>query len=155
MLVSLENGGKVASYPTPVVAPVNLTPTRTTSAPAAAPQASPVPVLRQTSLPSATSPAAKAEPTPAPMASPFTTEPAVVTRSQSSDGSVSARNFCSPNDMDHEQTQTTAALHEENARLTGELRAAREKIRNLELQVEGMKANAQRAAQAAQAVLES
>ncbi|PFH48644.1 hypothetical protein AMATHDRAFT_64943 [Amanita thiersii Skay4041] len=39
-------------------------------------------------------------------------------------------------------------LKEENVRLTNELRDAREKIRNLELQVEGMKANARKAAQA-------
>ncbi|KAF8994973.1 microtubule binding protein [Cyathus striatus] len=39
-------------------------------------------------------------------------------------------------------------LKEENARLTGELRDAREKIRNLELQVEAVRANARKAAQA-------
>jgi coronin-1B/1C/6 len=47
-------------------------------------------------------------------------------------------------------TQTSSsntALKAENARLTNELRAAREKIRNLELQVESIKANAQKALQ--------
>ncbi|KIL60839.1 hypothetical protein M378DRAFT_167650 [Amanita muscaria Koide BX008] len=39
-------------------------------------------------------------------------------------------------------------LEDENTKLTGELRDAREKIRNLELQVEGLKANARKAAQA-------
>ncbi|EJC99685.1 DUF1900-domain-containing protein [Fomitiporia mediterranea MF3/22] len=38
-----------------------------------------------------------------------------------------------------------SALREENARLTVELRDAREQIRNLELQVEGLKVNAQKA----------
>ncbi len=37
---------------------------------------------------------------------------------------------------------------EENARLTNELRDARAQIRNLELQVEAMRANAQKAAKA-------
>ena len=39
-----------------------------------------------------------------------------------------------------------AALKEENARLTAELREARERIRNLELQVETVRANARKAA---------
>lgn len=39
-------------------------------------------------------------------------------------------------------------LEQENARLEGELREAREKIRNLELQVEAIRANARKAAQA-------
>ena len=38
-------------------------------------------------------------------------------------------------------------MQEENARLVGELRDARERIRNLELQVEGIRANARKAAQ--------
>jgi coronin-1B/1C/6 len=40
-----------------------------------------------------------------------------------------------------------AGLEEENDRLNEELREARQKIRNLELQVEGLKANARKAAQ--------
>ena len=39
-----------------------------------------------------------------------------------------------------------ASLQHENAKLASELRDAREKIRNLELQVESMKANAKKAA---------
>lgn len=39
-------------------------------------------------------------------------------------------------------------LETEVERLNSELRAAREKIRNMELQVEGLKANARKAAQA-------
>jgi coronin-1B/1C/6 len=38
------------------------------------------------------------------------------------------------------------ALKEENTKLTAELREAREKIRNLELQVESLRANARKAA---------
>jgi coronin-1B/1C/6 len=38
-------------------------------------------------------------------------------------------------------------LKDENTRLSTELRDAREKIRNLEIQVESMKANARKAAQ--------
>lgn len=40
-----------------------------------------------------------------------------------------------------------ASLTDENARLNGELRDAQKQIRNLELQLEAMRANAQRAAQ--------
>lgn len=46
----------------------------------------------------------------------------------------------------NKQDAPVAALKEENARLTGELRDAREKIRNLELQVEAVRANARKAA---------
>lgn len=42
----------------------------------------------------------------------------------------------------------SANLKEENARLTAELREAREKIRNLELEVEGIKANTRKAVEA-------
>lgn len=42
----------------------------------------------------------------------------------------------------------SSALRDENARLTAELREAREQIRNLELQVEGIKANTRRAVEA-------
>jgi coronin-1B/1C/6 len=38
-------------------------------------------------------------------------------------------------------------MKDENARLATDLREAREKIRNLELQVESMRANARKAAQ--------
>jgi len=47
----------------------------------------------------------------------------------------------------NEQNSSSAALKDENTRLTAELREAREKIRNLELQVEAMKVNARKAAQ--------
>lgn len=43
--------------------------------------------------------------------------------------------------------QGNAGIEEEVDRLNDELREARQKIRNLELQVEGLKANARKAAQ--------
>ncbi|KXN90340.1 Coronin-like protein crn1 [Leucoagaricus sp. SymC.cos] len=46
--------------------------------------------------------------------------------------------------------EVSSALKDENARLTSELRDAREKIRILELQVESLRANARKAAQALQ-----
>ena len=42
----------------------------------------------------------------------------------------------------------SSALREENARLTAELREAREQIRNLELQIDEIKANTRRAVEA-------
>ena len=44
------------------------------------------------------------------------------------------------------QDDQVAQLKQENAQLHSELREAREKIRNLELQVESIKANARKAA---------
>jgi FtsZ-binding cell division protein ZapB len=52
------------------------------------------------------------------------------------------------NDVYYEQLQEIDELKEENARLNWELREARAQIRNLELQVEGIRANARKAAQA-------
>ena len=48
---------------------------------------------------------------------------------------------------DTHSLQRNAGLEEDVDRLNGELREARQKIRNLELQVEGLKANARKAAQ--------
>lgn len=48
---------------------------------------------------------------------------------------------------DTHSLQRNAGIEEEVDRLNGELREARQKIRNLELQVEGLKANARKAAQ--------
>ena len=50
-----------------------------------------------------------------------------------------------------ERNEHISELEEENTKLTGELRDAREMIRNLELQVEAMRANAKKA----QALLDS
>ncbi|KNZ74954.1 Coronin-like protein crn1 [Termitomyces sp. J132] len=51
-------------------------------------------------------------------------------------------------------TSTDSALKEENARLTSELREAREKIRNLELLVESIRANSRKAAEMLQTSLQ-
>jgi coronin-1B/1C/6 len=130
-LVNLENG---AIFSSPQA---SFTPSPATSAPVPAPVPStPAPAQlapsKSYSAPSPASayqaefslPAKAAELTIAP--SPVETKQ--VTRSQSSGGDP-----------------RSGVLREENHRLTGELREAREKIRNLELQVEGIKANAQKA----------
>jgi len=49
--------------------------------------------------------------------------------------------------VDPPRDNRNAGLEEEVDRLNGDLREARQKIRNLELQVEGLKANARKAAQ--------
>ena len=52
----------------------------------------------------------------------------------------------SQHEIETDLQEQPAALIDENARLTGELREARGQIRSLELQLEAMRANAQRAA---------
>ncbi|KAI0820244.1 microtubule binding protein [Trametes gibbosa] len=118
-LVSLEDGSiSAGAAPLPAFTSTPA-PTKTTSAPppAAAPVPAPTPIISVREEP----------PTPKPEPS----EPRTPFRSQtapsSDDGAV-------------------AGLKEENARLTSELRDAREKIRNLELQVEAVRANARKAA---------
>ncbi|OBZ74065.1 Coronin-like protein crn1 [Grifola frondosa] len=122
-LVSLEDGSVFSgsahsAAPTPQAAPA---PTRTTSAPAPAPAPAPVSAISIDTAP------AKSETTPF-ASSPVETR--TLARSQST----------SDND------QAVAALKEENARLDAELREARAQIRNLELQVESVRANARKAA---------
>ncbi|KAH9893647.1 microtubule binding protein [Cubamyces lactineus] len=116
-LVSLEDGSITAgSAPLSIPTTPAAAPTPTKTTSAPPPAAAPAPVVSVREEPPA--------PTPEP-------EPRVPTRSQTvpstDDGAV-------------------AALKEENARLTAELRDAREKIRNLELQVETVRANARKAA---------
>ncbi|KAI0339757.1 microtubule binding protein [Trametopsis cervina] len=125
-LVSLEDGS-ITSGSTPSTAP-----TRISSAPAPSP-----------SIASTTTPA----PAPVPVSS-----PKVVTPSQSVSSPVESkplsRSFSSgfESDFSPPASDENHALKEENARLTGDLREAREKIRNLELQVETFRANARKAA---------
>ncbi|EPQ56212.1 DUF1900-domain-containing protein [Gloeophyllum trabeum ATCC 11539] len=124
-LVNLENGVTSSGSYTPASLSTPA-PTKTASAPAPSPVAapSPIPVSTPAAAPAPISPVApKAEPRATP-----------VTPSQSQP------TFDSGNG--------NALLQEENARLTLELRDAREKIRNLELQVESIRANARKAAQA-------
>jgi coronin-1B/1C/6 len=133
-LVSLENGAVFASTQSPLSAPPSVSSLALLVAPS---------MVKTTSLPTPTSaappPSARSEtvpfsalsfvPTPSP--APVTASP-VQTTNPSRIGSI----------------DNSAALREENAQLTAELREAREKIRNLELQVEGYKANTRRAVEA-------
>lgn len=82
--------------------------------------------------------------------------PSLATRSQSNDQPSGTRptaereemeDFDAAGSLKGESSTLIVDLQDENAKLTGELRDAREKIRNLELQVEGMRANARKVAQ--------
>ncbi|KAI8985629.1 microtubule binding protein [Trametes punicea] len=123
-LVSLEDGSiTTGSTPISVPSAPAPTPTKTTSAPPPAPASAPAPA------PAPVVSIREEPPSPGP-ALPEPSEQRAPTRSQT----IPA------------EDSTVAALKEENARLTGELREAREKIRNLELQVETVRANARKAA---------
>ncbi|EKM50835.1 uncharacterized protein PHACADRAFT_264349 [Phanerochaete carnosa HHB-10118-sp] len=98
----------------------------------AAPSAIPTSAPAATPAPTRTSSA----PAPAPESSPVVRTPLVLSPVEPPSRTVSIA------PVDNE----SAALKEENARLTAELREAREKIRNLELQVESVRANARKAA---------
>ncbi|RXW18022.1 hypothetical protein EST38_g7826 [Candolleomyces aberdarensis] len=127
--VNLADGSIVAGSAA-VASPTIAQPTRTFSA------AAPSPISAFASQP----PTPAAEPTPitpraAPVQKPVEVSSPAPSRSQSySDNSAES-----------------SALRDENAKLTAELREAREKIRNLELQVETLRANARKA----QALLDS
>jgi len=124
-LVNLDTGAISAG-----AAPSHV-PTRTTSAPAPHPAAAPAPV-RATSIPTPTSAAA-----PAPASPPKSPKSPAFTRPVTTNGSA-----------DDLASAELKKVQEQNAQLTQELRSARTQIRELELQVESMRANAQRAAQA-------
>jgi coronin-1B/1C/6 len=133
-LVSLENGAVFAGTHSPLSAPP--------SVPSLAPLVAP-PMAKTASLPTPTSAAplsfTRPEATPfSPPSSVPTSSPAPVTSSP-----VQGTTLSRAGSIDD-----SAALREENAQLTAELREAREKIRNLELQVEGYKANTRRAVEA-------
>ncbi|TFK73785.1 DUF1900-domain-containing protein [Pluteus cervinus] len=122
-LVDLSNGvtfsGSVSSPAASSPPPSSVPPpSRAFSAPAPAPAAAPAPPPPQVAL---------REPSPSP--------PASATLPKQVESPVRAGSV----DDD---------LKSENARLTSELREARQKIRNLELQVETLRANARKAAQA-------
>ncbi|KAJ7631272.1 microtubule binding protein [Mycena polygramma] len=134
-LVSLEDGKTTsASASTPYTpAPA---PTKTYTAPT--PVAAPEPMGRQSSVDSYSSPV-QASPAPS--------------FSQPSAPALARSSSQSQFQSSHSQSQSPAPaqdsrLAEENARLEGELREARAKIRTLELELEGVRANARRAAQA-------
>ncbi|OSX56018.1 hypothetical protein POSPLADRAFT_1161464, partial [Postia placenta MAD-698-R-SB12] len=120
-LVSLDTGAITAG------APPSAVPTPSVSSPTLAKAAAP-----RISIDPTPSPAAK-RPEPSPMpSSPL--EPRTPARAYSAPGAGAG------DDAD------AAALKDENARLNSELREARAQIRNLELQVESIKANARKAA---------
>ncbi len=85
--------------------------------------------------------------------------PSLATRSQSNDTASATRAIAEREEKEdkdaygsgrgaEETNARVSDLQDENSKLTGELRDAREKIRNLELQVEGLRANARKVAQA-------
>jgi len=119
------------------------TPTRTASAPAPTPAPAPVPAPTKTSSIPTPTPAVTRVSPPASPAAPTTTrtasQPSPLSPKESDYPSSSWANGSPP-------ASSSPPLQEENARLTSELRAARVQIRTLELQVESMRANAQKAA---------
>ncbi|EIM79333.1 microtubule binding protein [Stereum hirsutum FP-91666 SS1] len=122
-LVSLESGVTTSVPGTPMTAP---TPKQT----APPPKAEPVPT--------------PASPPSAPVVKPEPVEPATPVSAVVS-SPVEAK---APSRSSTFGADAGAALQEENSKLNADLREAREKIRNLELQVESMKANARKAAEA-------
>ncbi|KAI9572004.1 microtubule binding protein [Boletus coccyginus] len=90
--------------------------------------------------PPAPTPAPVSPPLPEPTFTPVVTKPATTTPVRADSHLASTPIADLPGD------NMNAGLEEVN-RLNGELREARQKIRNLELQVEGLKANARKAAQ--------
>jgi coronin-1B/1C/6 len=136
--VSLETGAVTAA-----AASVAL-PTRTTSAPAPAPASAPVPAPAHTpSLPLAP-PITKVASEPTPL-SPSAASPPVDTLPFSTRLPPS-RSTSSTYVSDDGKAAAVAAAQQDNDRLNAELREARAQIRNLELQVESLKAYARKAA---------
>lgn len=135
-LVNLDNGTQSTFTPAPAAAHVSApTPTH---APAPAAFSSPPSVTKATSMPTPapqTSVVSRSESAPIPMqapprpSSPISESPVILT----------------PPSQDNAKS---TVLEAEVERLNSELREAREKIRCMELQVEGLKANAKKAAQA-------
>lgn len=136
-LVSLENGAVfngaqstfTPSAPVPAPAPTHV------HVPAPTAFSAPPPVAKSVSMPAPvpqTPVVSRSESAPMPPrpASPISESPVILTP---------------PSQVDDEDK---TVLEAEVDRLNSELRAAREKIRNMELQVEGLKANARKAAQA-------
>ncbi|KAF5316705.1 hypothetical protein D9619_006802 [Psilocybe cf. subviscida] len=119
--VSVAPATPLSAAPTPTT-PASAQPTRSFTSSSAAPAQAPSPVVVPEPSPAASTPKSSWAPSPSPAST-----PAAETRSS-----------------DARQDY----LEQENARLESELRDAREKIRNLELQVESIRANARKAAQA-------
>ncbi|KAF9442356.1 microtubule binding protein, partial [Macrolepiota fuliginosa MF-IS2] len=109
------------------------------AAPAPAPSFTPSPTLSRT--PTTTVSPSPPAPAPAPAPAPvqYSPPPSAAPTSAEPKPAVS---------VSQDSNNRASALKDENARLTSDLRDAREKIRNLELQVEALRANARKAAQA-------
>ncbi|KAI0924162.1 hypothetical protein AcW1_006353 [Taiwanofungus camphoratus] len=124
-LVSLDTGAISSGVPPPSTpAPA---PTRTATASVPAPAPAPVPSI-----------VVPVDPVPSPVTRKSESSPIEISPSEPK---MPARSLTSPGDE-----PTVAALKEQNSRLNTELRDARAQIRNLELQVESIKANARKAA---------
>ncbi|TFK37458.1 microtubule binding protein [Crucibulum laeve] len=139
-LVDLSSGNVFASSAAPASVPLPATPAAAAAPPtpvSAAP--APTPISRSFSSSSAAPP----EPSPLSPAIPKT-EPItpVEPKRQQSASEPSRQQSSGASDAELRDVK------QENTRLTSELRDAREKIRNLELQVETIRANARKAAQA-------
>jgi len=135
-LISLENGSVSSEPPvTYTVSPITASPavSRTTSMNSPA-----------ESTPTQTTPKNTFPPAPASVATPTEQESPVFSPS-----SVPATPVVVPPTpaRSNEDSQELAQLRDENYRLNAELREARAQIRNLELQVEAIRANARKAAQ--------
>ncbi|XP_006461629.1 hypothetical protein AGABI2DRAFT_193043 [Agaricus bisporus var. bisporus H97] len=114
------------------------------------PSASPAPAPAPISSPPVSREPTVSVPAPAPVRAPSPTfAPAQRSASPLPSSSPPHRSTTSDIQMGSGE-DTSSPLKEENSRLTTELRDAREKIRNLELQVESLRANARKAAQALQ-----
>ncbi|KAF7308156.1 Coronin [Mycena chlorophos] len=140
-LVNLADGVSFASAG--ASAPV---PTRTATAPAPAP----APVAQQTPSPRAEpvysrQPSVDSYTAPTPIKSPVADYSNNFTSTTTTSTTTSTYNASNNNASNN---ANDSALAEENARLNSELREAREKIRGLELQLESVRANARKAAQA-------
>lgn len=131
-LVSLADGSTI-SVPRPGVIPSALPPTLASASP---PAPSPISVTRSFS---ASAPSPGAVPPPATIS---ISDPPPFTPAQAKSWAPSPASF-----EPVSRSEGKPDLEAENARLESELREAREKIRNLELQVETIRANARKAAQ--------
>ncbi|KAG6909516.1 hypothetical protein DXG01_017073 [Tephrocybe rancida] len=137
-LVDLSSGSTYASTAAPSSIPI---PTPTVSLPSPTPAAASAPAIARSNSYSSS-------PAPSPVVPKQDSPPFVQQVSSSPSPSPAASPVVEPK-RSHTAgpDASSSALKEENARLTGELREAREKIRNLELQVESIRANSRKAAE--------
>ncbi|KAF7968728.1 hypothetical protein HWV62_29600 [Athelia sp. TMB] len=132
--ISLENGSSVAG--------TQAAPPPSGPAPAVTPAATPISRSGSVSLATPTSAAPAHSPLSARSPTPPTPAPVPIPPPASTQTSTPAP---APAPAVSSPSGDSSELEAENSRLNAELRAAREKIRNLELQVESMKANTRKA----------